>query len=251
MRKKQHPPLRAPRREKSISRLGMGVLMGGVAFVGVQHGYATTMVHNNGFTGNDQALPNNPNYASNVSASGANWDAAAGAQGIVGTPDIVLNWLGAAPGGGSGARWETYTNWDGRGNVIQMDGDTGVLPKNLAIEFAPAAGAGVLLNSFDLDEWSGGGSMSVEWSLAGPISGTLASGTWNRNTGGRDTISPSAGAGAIGETLTLSLSQTSGAISYLALDNLTFDQVVPEPASAAVAMAGGLGALAMRRRRRD
>jgi hypothetical protein len=59
--------------------------------------------------------------------------------------------------------------------------------------------------------------------------------------------------GSGGEKLTLSLTQTSGLGSYLAMDNLTFDQIaVPEPNSLAVAVTGmgGLGALAIRRRRK-
>ena len=77
--------------------------------------------------------------------------------------------------------------------------------------------------------------------------GVLVPRAESRSAGGRDTISPGV-SGALGETLTLSFSQTAGGVSYLALDNLAFDQLIPEPASAAL-LAGGLGALAMRRRR--
>ena len=56
--------------------------------------------------------------------------------------------------------------------------------------------------------------------------------------------------GAGGETLTLALTPTGGSGSYFAVDNLSFDQVsVPEP-SGAILAAAGLGALALRRRRK-
>jgi hypothetical protein len=90
----------------------------------------------------------------------------------------------------------------------------------------------------------------------------LASGTWtDKNTandpndvGGRTLISPMA-MGAPGETLTVLFDQSAsgGYVSYLAMDNLTFlSTVVPEPSTAMMAClgVGGLGAMAMRRKRK-
>ena len=180
-----------------------------------------------GFGDNIPAIPPNGNYTT-----------FAGATGVVGTPDIALTF-------GGGDRWDFYNGWDGRGNVLQGEQYLGA-PPPLTILLTPAAGWTVSLQSAALDMWAGGGPMTVQWSVTGGTSGTLASGTWNRTTGGRDTIN-FASTGAIGEALTLTLNMTAGDGSYFAIDNLTFDQV-PEPSTA---MLGGLalGAAAMRRRR--
>lgn len=149
--------------------------------------------------------------------------------------------------------------WNGRGNVYQMEGGT----QQLA--FAPTAGnISLTLASFFLDEYAGGGNTFSDWSVTGSSSGLLASGTWAlRNTandpgdaGGRDLISPNA-TGTPGETLTLLFTNPNetaggGSDSYLAMDNLVFSTaVIPEPATAVMAWlgVGGLGALAMRRKR--
>ena len=66
--------------------------------------------------------------------------------------------------------------------------------------------------------------------------------------GGRSTVTPNV-TGANGEALTLSLGQSGGNGEYLAIDNLTFDQVtIPEPSSVALLGLGGLGVLLRRRR---
>jgi MYXO-CTERM domain-containing protein len=157
----------------------------------------------------------------------------------------------------AGDIWDQYTEWDGRGDVYQIN-------ERLAnIMFTPASpNIRATVNSFEFDEWAGGGDTSAMWSVMGSTSGLLASGNWtNKNTandpadmGGRTLISPNA-TGAPGEKLTLAFdhSASGGLISYLAIDNLTFSsRVIPEPTSAIVAWlgVGGLGALAMRRQRR-
>ena len=55
----------------------------------------------------------------------------------------------------------------------------------------------------------------------------------------------------VNQAVTLRFTYVSGAPSYMALDNLTFDQVVvPEPGVASLGLLGaGLGAMAMRRRK--
>jgi hypothetical protein len=150
--------------------------------------------------------------------------------------------------------WDQYAAWNGRGDVYQVDENTAF------IVFTPAgATVRVAVSSFDLDEWAGGGDTSALWSVTGSSSGLLASGNWTRfNTandpqdrGGRETINVGA-LGAAGETLTLLFDHTNtGSISYLAMDNLAFSTaVVPEPATAAWLGVTGLGALAMRRRKK-
>jgi hypothetical protein len=200
---------------------------------------ATTTVHNNGFTINNRNLPDSPNYASNVAEPGANWDIAVGATGVLGTPSIQLVWDGEGGGNATPKTGvETYINWNGRGNVVQLDGSGTEGTPNTFISFVPQnAAVGVAILSFDLDAWSGwpaaeGDPMTVEWSIRDSTkTGTvLASGVWNkgRTTGGRDTISPNFN-GNPGQTLVLQFTRTSGKGDYLALDNLVFDQISTGP----------------------
>ncbi len=154
-----------------------------------------------------------------------------------GTPNVALAWTG---------NWDQYSNWDGRGDVYQIDNSSAANPHTIA--FTPDAGYDVTIVSFDLDEWAGGGATAVDWSIVGSASGALASGTWDDYetlNGGRSTITPNV-TGAGGEVLTLSVGQTGGDKTYVAMDNLSFDQV-PEPASLALL---GMGSLMIARRRR-
>jgi hypothetical protein len=161
-----------------------------------------------------------------------------------GTPDIGLTW---------GGNWDQYDGWpnDPGDGVYQIDGASDGEVSH-TIQFAPNAGWNVKLLSLDLNVWPGGGATDVDWSVDGSVSGNLGSGTYSTADG---TVSSNAvdfmGTGA--ETLTLTLSQMTGIGSYLAMDNLAFDQVqVPEPTGFGLALAGigGLGALAIRRRRK-
>jgi MYXO-CTERM domain-containing protein len=152
--------------------------------------------------------------------------------------------------------WEQYAEWDGRGDVYQIN------DRLASILFVPASPLIKLtIDSFELDEWAGGGDTTANWSVTGSVSGLLASGAWNeKNTandpndlGGRTLISPNA-TGVPGESLTVLFdhSESAGSVSYLAMDNLTYSSmIVPEPGSAVMGWLGvtGLGAIAMRRRR--
>jgi len=168
------------------------------------------------------------------------------------TAETTATWSAGA----TNDSWDQYTGWDGRGEVYQIN------ERTAGIVFAPASSAiKVAINSFEFDEWAGGGNTSASWSVTGSSSGMLASGAWtDKNTandpldaGGRTLISPMA-MGVAGETLTLAFdhSASAGSISYLAMDNLTFSStIIPEPSTAVMAWLGvsGLGAIAMRRRR--
>ena len=141
------------------------------------------------------------------------------------TPTIALNWVG---------NWDQYSNWDGRGDVYQIENASVASP--IKIVLTPGPGYAVNLVSFDLDEWVGGGDTTLKWTISSGSGGTLAFGTWNdfsmtkdpSDAGGRSMIRPNV-TGADGEALILSFAQTSGSGTYLAMDNLTFDQVLPAP----------------------
>jgi hypothetical protein len=170
------------------------------------------------------------------------------------TAETTLTWT---PDNTTVHAWDQYANWNGRGEVYQING------RIADIIFAPTASSTkVTVSSFELDEWAGGGNTSAMWSVTGSSSGLIASGTWtDKNTandpndqGGRTLISPNA-SGIPGESLTLLFdhSASGGSISYLAMDNLTFSSmVIPEPATAVMAWLGigGLGAMAIRRKRK-
>jgi len=206
----------------------------------LQPAQATTQITFGSFTTDNVDISSIPEYGSHVSADSIDYIVSPGATGVTGTPDIALTW---------GVGYQTYTTWDGRGNVAQTDFNAGA---DIDLLFTPGAGAAVLLRSFDLDAWQGAAeaNMSVTWSIY-DSAGTLATGVWTRDTGGRDTIETGLTAAdvRVGESVTLRLTRNSGSPSYIAAANLTFDQV-PEPSVTALGVIGlGLGALAMRRRR--
>jgi hypothetical protein len=160
--------------------------------------------------------------------------------------------------------WDQYGTlnyaggWDGRGNVYQMEYTT------QTILFNPVSHASVTIHEFYLDEWAGGGNTSSTW-VVRTQNNIIASGTWdlkdNANdpgdAGGRDLITVNA-VGPVGRSLLLEFTNFDsfsggGYDSYLAMDNLVFSTtVVPEPATAVLAWMGigGLGAMAMRRKRK-
>jgi MYXO-CTERM domain-containing protein len=221
-------------RRRGIRALGAGSLAGLAA---IQAATATTQITFEGFTENNTNLSSLPGFGSNVAAGDANYTVSLGPTGVLGTPNVALTW---------GVGYQTYTAWDGRGNVAQTDFNEA---SDIDLTFTPSAGYGVLIDSFDLDEWNGGGDTSVSWSIF-DAQGTLASGTWLKSDpGGRDQILTGLSIGDIrlGEAVTLRFNLNAGLPSYLALDNLTFSQV-PEPSTIAFGLLG-LGALALRRRR--
>ena len=164
-----------------------------------------------------------------------------------GTANIALAWTVGEN------EFQIYTGWPTGGDVYQMD--DAIAGNNFTVLFTPDSGYNVILTSADINAWATGGSFVLDWAVTGATSGLLAS---------ADNVTVADGAvdalnfGATGTssealTLTLTMDATStGTASYLAMDNLSFDQVaatVPEPSSSLLA-AVGLGAMAMRRRRK-
>lgn len=221
------------------------------------HSFGLTVLTNDGFTDDNQPIPGTINYeqpnqtstyGSNVSGPGMNWTVAPGVSEILGTPDISLLW--------STGLFQTYTNWDGRGNVVQLDSFTPPIQSPIFhILFTPTAEFAVSLVSFDLDAWAGSpdGDVVVEWTLSNATSSLIyGSGQFSKPAllGGRETIFVNY-TGLAGQPLLLTFHQTGGDGSYLALDNLTFDQVVAVPEASTTAFVGvGLAALAIAGRRR-
>lgn len=224
-------------------------------------GSATTVITNDGFTGNNGPIPDTSDYetpfqtstyGSNASADDLNWTVAPGSAGITGTPDISLLW--------STGFYQTYTNWDGRGNVVQLDSVTPASPSPIfQILFTPTEAFSVELVSFDLDAWSGAPGnvdLIVEWTLSNAdFSEIYLTGQFTEPAaaGGRQTIDLNY-AGAGGEGLLLTFQQIQGDGAWLALDNVTFDQVhaVPEPSTAAgltIGLAAAVSLVGRRRRR--
>jgi hypothetical protein len=154
-----------------------------------------------------------------------------------GTPNITVAWDSA---------WDAYNKWpNDPGNGVYQH-DRGLNDPH-TIVFTPDTGYDVVLTSLDLNVWTGGGSTSVDWLVVASSGTTLGSGTWTTADGtvSNYTIGIT---GSSSESLALNLVQTSGDGSYLAMDNLTFDQV-PEPASTGLLGALCLGAMAIRRRK--
>ncbi len=217
-----------------LKRVGAGGLVGLAA---IQAAQATTEITFGGFDEDNADISTMAGYGSNVTLGDDDFTVSLDSLGNTGTPDITLTW---------GVGYQSYTAWDGRGNVAQADF---TFADDIDLVFTPTPEFGVQVDSFFLDEFVGGGDMNISWSLF-DSQGTLASGNWLKSDpGGRDQILTGLTANDVrsGEAVTLRLNLVSGAPSYVALDNLTFQQV-PEPSTIALGLLG-LGALALRRRR--
>ncbi|MHC4807136.1 MAG: discoidin domain-containing protein, partial [Planctomycetota bacterium] len=148
-----------------------------------------------------------------ISAHNAQFD-----EGNGWTPNIEVAWAGGQPND-----WDTYMGWRGE-EVAQIQGASPGNP--LDVVFTPDAGYGVLINSFDLDEWVDGGGCVVDWEVF-DATGTLSSGTWIGNTAGyRSTVNTGLTTAdmTLGNVVTLRFEQTAGLFNYLAMDNTNFDQ---------------------------
>ena len=195
---------------------------------------ATVMTYN-GWTGDNDNIPSfidsaGDSYGSRITSSSVAYtgDAAISAQFEEGngwTPNIVVAWAGGQPD-----NWDTYTGWRGA-EVAQVQGSIAGNP--LDVVFTPDAGYGVLINSFDLDEWEGGGGCVVNWEVLDDT-GILASGTWVGDTAGfRSTVYTGLTEDDVnaGMAVTLRFMQTAGDGTYLAMDDTNFDQFVAENAT--------------------
>ncbi|HTJ00491.1 MAG TPA: hypothetical protein VL527_16545 [Dongiaceae bacterium] len=216
------------------SRITFGLVCSALALALAPQTRAATTIN---FDGAGLSQNNNmpQTYGDFVSADGPGIAVSLGAS-VSGTPNVDLSW-----GSGVAHSVDWYDGWDGRGAVAQLDYN---LANPISITFTPAAGWSVVIDSFDLDAWSGGGNMDVAWSIS-DISGTLASSTWARSTGGRDSILTGIDINNLhaGQAVTLTFQGITGDGSYFGVDNIAFDQIpaaVPEPLSSTLLVLGGV-----------
>ena len=169
---------------------------------------------------------------------------------LPGTPNIAVTWSPVGPDG-----WEAYGGWTNESALNETG--TGVYQMDNAFEdriftilLTPDSGFDVILTSIDFNVWNGGGDFNIGWNVSGTNSGTMGSGTFlaptNQNT--TLTFGNLTGSGSEAITLDMTILAGSGIHSYLAADNLAFDQI-PETTAAVMGVLG-LGAMAMRRRRK-
>lgn len=164
-----------------------------------------------------------------------------------GTPNVALTWSTVGPEG-----FEIYNGWpNGGGAVYQMD--SAGTSDAYTVVFTPDAGFDVVLTSTGINVWDNPANLGfdIDWTVVGSTSGTLGSGSILAAEEAETTLNFGVtGTGSESLTMTLTIGATAGTGSYLAMDNLSFDQVaIPEPSTSLLA-AAGLGALALRRRRK-
>lgn len=209
------------------------------------------------------------NYGSNVAADGTGWTVSDGSGA---TPDVALYWGGGAAAG-TGWDWEFHQAvtfgaveslhnggaWDAANPpttnaVAQLQED--VPAGSVKLQFLPAAGVAVRLNSFDI-----GNASDQSNPTEGPYGFNIAlirdsdsTQVWSHQTplfNGNDAEPVSVGyTGALGQSYTLKFTRYgsgSGIIFRSGLDNVSFSQV-PEPSTLALVALCSFGLLPVSRR---
>ncbi len=252
------------RKTMKTTRLSIFLLACGSPFA-----FAATVITNNnrgGNPGNNYTVASD--YASNVSASNSDFTTSLGTYGFTGTPNIALLWEphhanpNTSPAASTG-NWEHHGSWgnaaNSGGGVLQMD--TFTIGRTYSITFAPDAGYGVVLNSFNfIGDTNSSNTYSFTVNIvdvaADLVVLTKASGTWNTATGTAPFNNAPAIAldytGDLGKAYRLDIVRldtgANAGANDIAIDNISFDQhQIPEPATS---LLGAFGALALLRRRR-
>src|SRR5829696_6733752 len=93
----------------NVSRMGRKSLAGlaacGTVGLGLtEDAPAAALVTFGSFQTSNLAIGAIPDYGDNITANSADYTVSSGLTGVIGTPDITLDWFG---------QWDTYINWDG------------------------------------------------------------------------------------------------------------------------------------------
>jgi hypothetical protein len=152
----------------------------------------------------------------------------------------------------NGARYWNDNEWQG----VFFTRGVGTSTVFYDVTFTPDSGFGVLVNSFQIDDYANFRSgHTVRWTVFRDFIGSpniLATGTSvvgaDTTVGNSDNLTVLTGLSAAHfGTVILRFEHVAGSGNDLAIDNINFDQVVPTPSAAVVA---GLGLIAAGRRRR-
>ncbi|MFP6873455.1 MAG: hypothetical protein VCA55_08080 [Verrucomicrobiales bacterium] len=164
-----------------------------------------------------------PGYADNITGVSTGGFAGSFAMGNGWTPNVTL---GFAAGNDIKTVSSWRADWDGGDDAnYLLDGDSGE-PYYYWYTFTPSGGAGVVVNSLDLDG-AGASNNKVDWRIyaASKVGKVLASGSTGSFSGDRENISLGMKGPHFG-IVVLELVHT-GTRTALAVDNIDFDEVAP------------------------
>lgn len=231
----------------SLALAAIGVFLGR----GAQAGTVLTFDTPPGGQGNNAILLTG--FGSNAGASSDGVSVTAG-----GTPNIGLTWgftavAGGGGGGGNNVEWDFYNDSVWKGTQLNNSGvnNTGSGTAAHTLSFAPS-GVAVQLNSFNLHGYyNSTETFDYNWFVKDGAT-TLANGSYSFTSDGtKNHLVNINYTGGLGQALSLEILRTGGTGSAfnVAVDDISFAQVVPEPGSFAL-LSGGIGAMLLMRRNR-
>jgi hypothetical protein len=210
-----------------VVRLTYGCALLFAVCIGALDSHATVLTFEGVSVANAQALPQT--YGDNVSSAGPDANGHLYAVGNGFTPNIQLSY-----GPGTDVRYWNDAAWPKVAYLVGTVND---------FTFTPDPGFGVKINSFDLVDYPDyGGGHTNTWTVykdAIAVANILGSGTVVLPP--NQTASITTGLAPYMGTTILRITQVTQEVGDdLALDNLNFDQVVPEPSAATLLGLGGM-----------